>query len=139
MFLNINQIKQHLNIDADYPMDDDYLIQLAEVSEQIVLKHIDEKLSDIAEREGGELPKPLLQAMLLLIATFYNSRESVTYGATPIEVPLTFNYILSLYKNYNNTKISISIKFIEISQNFHKRSSKKFFLFYLRSEFVFSS
>lgn len=105
MFLKIKQIKQHLNIDADYTMDDDYLIQLAEVSEQIVQKHIDEKLSDIAEREGGELPKPLLQAMLLMIATLYNSRESVSYGATPIEVPLTFNYILSLYKNYNNTKM----------------------------------
>ena len=38
MFLKIKQIKQHLNIDADYTMDDDYLIQLAEVSELIVQK-----------------------------------------------------------------------------------------------------
>lgn len=102
MFLTIDQIKKHLNIDAEYTDDDNYLMDLAEVAEKAVQKHIDTKLQRIVEEEG-ELPKPLLHAMLLMIGNLYNSRESVSFGVTTTEVPLSYQYLLSLYKNYNNT------------------------------------
>lgn len=101
MFLDLDLIKKHLNIDADYLEDDDYLVSLAEVAEQVVQKHIDNKLDDIVNEEG-ELPRPLLHAMLLFIGNLYANRESVAYTSTT-EVPKSYDYLLSLYKNYNNT------------------------------------
>ena len=92
MFLDLDLIKKHLNIDADYLEDDDYLVSLAEVAEQVVQKHIDNKLDDIVNEEG-ELPRP---------GNLYANRESVAYTSTT-EVPKSYDYLLSLYKNYNNT------------------------------------
>lgn len=103
MFLSLERIKKHINIDADFIEDDNYLISLAEVAESAVQKHIDANLSDICDETGGALPAPLLHAMLLFIGDLYMNRESVGYG-TAHEIPLSYNYLLSLYKNYNNTK-----------------------------------
>lgn len=100
MFLTIEEVKKHLNIDSQFTEDDAYLESLVTVSEAIVEKHIDMKLDVLASKSGGTLPKPLLQAMLLQIGTLYENRESVAYAASN-EVPNTYSYILSLYKNYS--------------------------------------
>ena len=47
MFLKLNDLKKHLNVDADFTEDDEYIMSLAEVAEQIVQKHIDTRLTDI--------------------------------------------------------------------------------------------
>lgn len=101
MFITLELIKKHLNIDEYFEEDDQYLLHLALVAEEVVSKHIDDNLSDLADEEGN-LPAPLQQAMLLFIGDMYQSRESVAYGSTPVEIPLSFSYILSLYKNYLN-------------------------------------
>lgn len=44
------------------------------------------------------LPKPLHQAMLLLIAHYYDTREPVAYGAVPIKVQRTVDFIANQYK-----------------------------------------
>ena len=103
MLIELETIKNHLNIDSSFNDDDNYIMQLEEVAEAIVEKHIDRTLEDIIGEEG-EVPKPLLQAMLLFIANLYNNRESVAYTGT-VEVPNTLTYILSLYRNYENANI----------------------------------
>ena len=57
MFLKLNDLKKHLNVDANFTDDDDYIISLGEVAEQIVQKHIDARLTDIVKEEG-QLPLP---------------------------------------------------------------------------------
>ena len=99
MYLQLYQIKKHLNIEEGFHDDDEYLVDLAVVAQKVVEKHIDCNLSDL-ENERGLIPAPLIHAMLLFIGDMYQSRESVAFtGAT--ELPLSFNYLLSLYKDYS--------------------------------------
>lgn len=100
MFITLERIKQHLNIDEYFTDEDEYLVYLESVAESVVEKHIDNNLSGLCDEEGN-LPAPLLHAMLLFIGDMYQSRESVAFS-TATELPLSFNYILSLYKNYSN-------------------------------------
>lgn len=48
----------------------------------------------------GKIPTPLLQAMLLLLGTYYSNRENVAF-ASSVEIPLSYSYLLSLYQNYD--------------------------------------
>ena len=103
MFIQLYQIKKHLNIDEDFHLDDEYLVDLSIVAEQVVQKHIDNNLDELCAENDGELPSPLMHAMLLVIGNFYANRESVAFASSS-EIPLSYSYLLDLYKNYNNTK-----------------------------------
>lgn len=97
--MDLALIKKHLNIDPDFTADDGYLTALAEVAATVVQRHIDQDLSEIAD-DGGALPAPLSQAMLLFIGNMYANRESVAYTNAQ-EVPFAYDYLLSLYKDYS--------------------------------------
>ena len=99
MYLDLTKIKKHLNINEDYTADDMYLTDLSEVAERVVENHIDNKLDNIATRNGGTLPAPILHAMLLFIGNMYANRESVAFVSAN-EIPLSYAYILDLYKCY---------------------------------------
>ena len=101
MFITLDIIKKHLNIDDYYTDDDNYLIGLEHVAEKVVEKHIDKKLSVLCDT-NGDLPTPLVHAMLLFIGNLYQSRESVAFNSSPSEIPLSYSYLLDLYKNYSN-------------------------------------
>lgn len=60
MFLTLEQIKKHLNIDDYFKDDDEYLLFLEDVAEKTVQRHIDSNLSVLAEDNGGALPAPLI-------------------------------------------------------------------------------
>lgn len=99
MFLSLETIKKHLNIDEYFHEDDEYLCSLALVAEEVVKRHIDCEFDALLD-EVGMIPRPLLQAMLLFIGNMYQSREAVTFTSVS-EIPLSFSYILDLYKNYS--------------------------------------
>lgn len=99
MYLDLEKIKKHLNINEDYTADDMYLTDLSEVAERVVETHIDNKLDIIASNNGGTLPAPILHAMLLFIGNMYANRESVAFVSAN-EIPLSYAYILDLYKCY---------------------------------------
>lgn len=101
MFLTLEQIKKHLNIDSCFTDDDSYIISLCSVAEKVVEKHIDSNLKVIAELNGEKLPSPLAHAMLLYIGDLYRSRESISYTAAH-SIPFSYEYLLSLYKNYSS-------------------------------------
>lgn len=98
MYIQLYQVKKHLNIDEDFHEDDEYLMQLAEVAEKVVERNIDTSLKLLEDGEGF-IPSPLMQAMLLLIGNFYANRESVAF-ASVTEVPKSYNYLIDLYRNY---------------------------------------
>lgn len=105
MYTNLTEIKKQLNIDTTFTDDDTLLTRLLQVAEMTVEKHICSDLRDM-EVEGGVLPAPLLQAIYLYAGVLYNSREAVAFGGSPVEVPLTYNYLLDLYRNYSDTTSS---------------------------------
>lgn len=98
MYLSLELIKNHLNIDSQFTADDDYLIGLADVAITVIEKHIDHSLSDLLV--DGNLPKPIQQAALLFIGNMYANRESIAF-ANAVEIPLSYNYLLDLYKDYS--------------------------------------
>ncbi len=102
MYLQLYQVKKHLNINDEFHDDDEYLVDLSMVAENIVQKHIDVELQDL-EDGVGNLPAPLTQAMLLLVGNYYANRESVAFASAQ-PLPHAFEYIIALYKNYNGPK-----------------------------------
>ena len=99
MYLQLYQIKKHLNIDEDFHSDDEYLVELAQAAQNVVEVHLDRPL-DSLENEEGYIPSSLTQAMLLLIGTWYASRESVSFASNS-DLHHSYDYIIALYKKYN--------------------------------------
>ena len=100
MYVALDKIKTHLNIDKDFIEDDNYLMSLSEVAECVVERHIGYKFSKLMEDNDGQLPMPIQHAMLLFIGTMYANRESVTFGSANA-LPHAYDYILQLFENYD--------------------------------------
>lgn len=99
MYLTLDIAKKHLNIEREFTVDDEYILNLICTVEDVVEKHIDKKLSEL-ENPDGTLPSGLLHAMLLLVGNFYANRESVAFASSN-EIPLSYSYLLDLYKDYS--------------------------------------
>lgn len=100
MFIPLDLVKQHLNIEQDFSDDDEYLIGLIGVAEQAVRVHVNEDFDKLAENNGGCLPAPLVQSALLMIGNLYQNRETV--GIKTQKLPYNYEYLIDLYKNYLN-------------------------------------
>lgn len=103
MLVDLNKIKKHLNIDAEFTEDDEYLTFLEGVAEDLVQKHIDITFEKL-EAQEGEIPSPLLSAILLFIGNMYDNRESVAYTSVT-ELPMSLKYILEMYRSYERSNI----------------------------------
>jgi hypothetical protein len=101
-YLTLKQIKDQLNIDQNFVDEDDFLNQLGDVAEEVVQLHVNSNLDDIIADNKGVLPKPLMQAMLLMCGNLYNNREMVSFSTKTLAIPYNFEYLLDFYKNYNN-------------------------------------
>lgn len=95
--IELETIKQQLNIDLDYESEDLYLLTLADVAVKAIENHIDHPIDDYIV--DGQLDSALQQAALMLIATWYQNRESVAYGA-PMKLPHGVDYLLESYIDY---------------------------------------
>lgn len=102
MYLNLDLMKKHLNIENSYTLDDEYILSLMCVAEDAVERHIDNKLKNLEDEEGN-LPSSLLHSIMLLVANFYANRESVAFASSS-EIPTSYNYLLDLFKDYSNKK-----------------------------------
>lgn len=101
--ITLELVKKHLNIDEEFKDDDEYLMMLVDVAIVAVEKHIDHSLSDL--QEDGDLPSPILQAILLFVGDMYQSRESVAF-TNAVEIPNGYQYLLSLYKDYSKREVN---------------------------------
>ena len=90
-------------MDESFHDDDSYLEALGDVVEEITEKHIDVSLKKLAADNNDKLPAPLIQSMLLLLGTYYSNRENIAFASSS-EIPLSFNYLLSLYQNYGGNE-----------------------------------
>ena len=99
MYLALDLVKHHLNLESSFTEDDQYIMALIDVAEQAVKVHVNEDLETIAEKNGGCIPTPIFQAMLLQIGNLYQNREIV--GAKTTALPFGYQYLIDLYRNYN--------------------------------------
>lgn len=98
-YVDLSLAKKHLNVEEVYTDDDDYINSLVEAAEAVVEKDICEKLEAL-EDEGGNIPAPLRQCILLMVGQFYANREPVAFAQSS-EVPLSYKYLVQLYRNYS--------------------------------------
>ena len=101
MYIQLYEVKKQLNIDEQFHDDDEYLMSLVEVAQQTIEKNIDTPLI-LLEDGDGEIPSPLKQAMLFLVANYYANRESVAYTNVN-NVPNSLQYLIDLYRDYRGT------------------------------------
>lgn len=100
MYITLARAKQHLNIEADYKDEDEYILNLIDAAEDAVRKHINDDLGKIARGNGGTLPAAITQAMLLMLGNLYQNREIV--GTKTMKLPYSYQYLIDLYINYKN-------------------------------------
>ena len=100
MYCTLELLKNHLNIESDYTAEDTYITHLYNVAEARVEEHINIPLEAVAE-EDGTLPPPIVHAIMLLVGSLYNFRESELTTATT-SVSHGYEYLLAPYKNYSD-------------------------------------
>ncbi len=98
-YLDLEMVKRHLVIDPAMTEDDTYIAQLMDVAERAVEVDIDRPLATLLDTSGN-LPAPVIQAMLLTVGNLYANREPVAVGVSVNKVPYTYEYLKGLYKNY---------------------------------------
>lgn len=94
MYVTLNLVKKHLNIDDSFTEDDNYITSLIKVAEDAVAKNENIALKDMIE--GGELPPSVIHSILLLVGNLYNNREATSYSVVS-EVPYTYKYLISVH------------------------------------------
>jgi uncharacterized phage protein (predicted DNA packaging) len=99
MYITLEEVKKHINVDNDYHEDDIYITSLIEVCEDAVQRHICNTFVNLLDTDNN-LPSALKHAILLLIATYYANRETIAF-ASANEIPLSYSYLLDLFKKYN--------------------------------------
>lgn len=98
MYISLEQAKKHLNIEDSFTLDDEYILGLIAAAEAAVQVHVNEGFDTLAENNGGCLPAPLEQAMLIAIGTWYQRREAL---GNNLELPLSYTYLIRLYQNWD--------------------------------------
>jgi uncharacterized phage protein (predicted DNA packaging) len=100
-FLDLDIIKKHLNLDQDFNDDNMLLESYADAAEKSIENFIDCDLENTLDTEG-ELPKPLLCSMLLMIGDLYTVRQSIS-ATSFVKVPRTLEMLIEPYINYKKT------------------------------------
>lgn len=98
MYITIDEAKKHLNIDAEFIDDDEYIMALVSVAEDAISKHLDVALGEL--EEGGKIPPSIVHSILLLVGNLYANREPAAFSSIS-KVPFTLDYLVGLYKHYN--------------------------------------
>ena len=99
MYSALSDIKAHLVVDSDFTADDALILEYVTAAEVALEAHIQANFALLAQNNGGKLPEPILQAVRLLVAGWYNNREPFTHSSVN-KVPHTLDYLISLYRVY---------------------------------------
>lgn len=75
--VSLSLFKQHVRAD-DFAADDEYLRHLLETASIAVVRSTERTEEELIEMGGGNMPKPIVQAVMMLAAHWYNQRESVS-------------------------------------------------------------
>lgn len=73
--VSLELFKKHVRAD-DFADDDEYLEHLLETAEETVINATGRTADELDDMGGGEFPRPILHAVMMLAAHWYNQRES---------------------------------------------------------------
>lgn len=96
-YVSVADLKRFLYI--DFEENDEVLGDMIFAAEGIIEKRIRRKLCEL-ENEEELLPYPILQAIKIMAGNLYANRESVSFNATPMKIPYSFEYLISPYIQY---------------------------------------
>lgn len=97
MMLDLETVKKHVRSD-EFADDDEYLQTLTEAAEEHIANVTNRSINELTEMssDGVSLPKPIQQAVLLLVGHWYNQREAVA-GTQMTEAPHTLQALVKPY------------------------------------------
>ncbi len=107
MLVTIETIKTHLRLPLDADSDlDPYLEQLHDAAKDYIEQYLGRELPwvDVDDEDGDSdsseemLPKSVLQALLILIAEYFENREQHVIGASVAEIS-TVHRLLHFYRS----------------------------------------
>lgn len=75
--VSLELLKKHVNAD-DYSVDDELLAAYLESAESAVVRYTHRSIADLTQKGGDHFPVELRQAIMLLAASWYNQRESIS-------------------------------------------------------------
>jgi hypothetical protein len=96
MYLTLDDVKKHLNVDDGFCDDDIYIEQLIGVAESVIERDTGWKLSEMEDADKN-VPSPILHAIRLLVGNFYSNREPVIVGTISSELPLSYRHLISTF------------------------------------------
>lgn len=88
--------KKHVRAD-DFADDDVYLEHLLTAAEESVITATNRTVAELTDGNGGKFPTPLIQAVMMLAAHWYNQRESVS-SVQMHEVPDALQALVKPYR-----------------------------------------
>lgn len=94
--VNLELFKKHVRAD-DFSDDDVYLTHLLEVAEVAVINATNRTMEECVSLGGDTLPAPLVHAIMMLGAHWYNQRESVAINQMH-EVPDSLQALIKPYR-----------------------------------------
>ena len=101
MYIDLETIKEHLNISPTYTKNDEYLRLIEDGATHAVEKTINVDFDEIIAAEG-KLPSAILYACLLIIGDMYSNRETTAF-ANVNKLP-TLRYLCANYTDYQTVK-----------------------------------
>jgi uncharacterized phage protein (predicted DNA packaging) len=94
--VDLELFKKHVRAD-DFSDDDDYLQHLLDAAQESVIIATNRSVDELSEIGGGNFPKSLQQAIMMLAAHWYNQRESVS-SVQMHEVPDSLQILIKPYR-----------------------------------------
>lgn len=92
--------KKHVRAD-DFADDDEYLQHLLDTAEEWVTNGTNRTEAELKEMDGGKFPRPLIHAIMMLAAHWYNQRESVATVQMQ-QVPDALQALIKPYRKLAN-------------------------------------
>lgn len=93
--VSLELVKKAVRAD-DFADDDDYLAFLTESAEEFIIRTTNRTDDELLAMGGGELPRPLVQAVMLTVGHWYNQREDAS-GVQMHSIPMGVTALVSQY------------------------------------------
>ena len=97
--MEIAELKRQLNIESDFTDDDTILQHYLNVSEQSTINYLNLYTGSTSGVTGSTRPVSIDQAVLLLAAHFYVTRQLVAFGQT-YKIPYSIEFLLNNYREF---------------------------------------
>ena len=94
MIITLEEVKDYLSVDRDFKGDDEMLLGILEASVDAIQRHINR---EFAPEEG--MPPAVRQAILMMAAGLYNSREA--YTTESLQISPAVELLLNTVTKYN--------------------------------------